>query len=176
MSGHYTSLFYHVIFSTRGRQPWLTKEIREELYPYLGGILVRHRCVLLAIGGIEDHVHLLGSFSPSHSISEILQKLKGSSSHWLNRTFSWREPFAWQKGYSAFSVSASQVETVRSYVLRQEEHHRRMTSEEEWERMRRKHDEVGGGVVAAPELTGAGGGVTNPEPATFFDGKLPELQ
>jgi putative transposase len=92
---------------------------------------------LLVAGGMPDHIHLLVGLSPARAVSEVLQHLKGSSSRWVNERF--KTLFAWQTGYGAFSVSASKVQAVRNYILRQEEHHRRFSFQEELKELVLKH-------------------------------------
>lgn len=136
----YAQILVHVVFATRDRLHVLTPEIRARLFPYFGGLAAKHRGKLLKAGGVEDHVHLLLSLRPNPSISKIVQHLKGTSSHWINETFDLDFRFAWQIGYGVFSVSPSQVSTVRRYLQRQEEHHRRRTFAEERDRLIQHHE------------------------------------
>ncbi|MES1242002.1 MAG: IS200/IS605 family transposase [Acidobacteriota bacterium] len=137
MSKTYTKLIYHVVFSTKERVPLITGEIRERLYPYLGGVIRGENGILLEIGGVEDHVHLLVRFGAAIAVSDMVQRIKGNSSHWLNqRPECW---FAWQNGYGAFTVSESQVATVRRYIQRQEEHHKGSSFTDELVSLLRMH-------------------------------------
>jgi putative transposase len=138
MARTYTKLIYHIVFSTKERVPLITEEIRERLYPYLGGVIRREKGSLLEIGGVADHVHLLARFGAATAVSDMLQRIKGSSSHWLNE----QQPgtwFAWQNGYGAFTVSESQVAAVRKYIQGQEEHHRETSFKDELISLLRKH-------------------------------------
>jgi REP element-mobilizing transposase RayT len=96
------------------------------------------------INGVEDHVHCLVRFESKHAISEIVNAIKGESSHWINAGNLTRFPFAWQPGFSSFTVSPSQIHHVRRYIEQQEEHHRHRTFAEEIEGLMRLH-ELGGG-------------------------------
>jgi putative transposase len=116
MAGTYTNLLYHIVFSTKNRQPQITPAIQADLYEYIGGILRGESGVLLEIGGMPDHLHLLAKLKPTHSIAEILKRIKANSSKWLSAEKLPRHDFDWQDGYSAFSVSESQVESVRRYI------------------------------------------------------------
>jgi REP element-mobilizing transposase RayT len=89
--------------------------------------------VASAIGGIDDHVHILASFKPTHRLADVLRDLKKSSSAWVAEHFEPR--FAWQEGYAAFSVSPSHLDAVRAYVNGQEEHHRRVGFVDELKRL-----------------------------------------
>ncbi len=107
MAKTYTKLIYHIVFSTKERAPLITEEIRDRLYPYLGGVIRGEKGSLMEIGGVADHVHLLARFGAAIAVSDMVQRIKGNSSHWLNQ-----QPgfwFAWQNGYGAFTVSESQM-------------------------------------------------------------------
>ncbi len=135
----FASLHYHLVFSTKGRTPLIEPSIRDRLYHYIGGIIRENDGLLTEIGGIEDHVHILANFRPRFSVSEMLQKIKGGSSSWLNQKGLSTRRFAWQIGYAAFSVSESQVATVRRYIQRQPQHHRKMSFREEIEILLQRH-------------------------------------
>jgi putative transposase len=137
----FNSCLMHCVFSTKERRPWLASNIRERLWPYLGGIARENSMKALAIGGVADHVHLLLSLPPTLSVSKAMQWLKGNSSKWLRETFPelLREDFAWQEGFGAFSIGVSGVpETVR-YIQTQEEHHRQRSFRQELEIFLKKH-------------------------------------
>jgi putative transposase len=139
MAHTYTSLLHHVIFSTKDRAPMLDSELKARLFPYMGGITRELGGVALTINGPADHVHLLVSLPPVIAPSEFVGKLKCNSSGWVHKTLSNRYAFAWQTGYSAFSVSASQREKVERYIANQEEHHRIVTFKEELIEFLKKH-------------------------------------
>ncbi len=137
MARTYTKLIYHIVFSTKERIPLITPEIRDRLYEYLGGVIRGEKGSLMEIGGMPDHVHILARFGAAIAVSEMLKRIKGSSSHWLSQeTGTW---FAWQNGYGAFSVSESQVAAVRKYIQQQEEHHKRISFKDELISLLRKH-------------------------------------
>ena len=135
----YTKLTYHVVFGTRYRQKTITETIREPLYEYIGGIIRAKNGHLIEIGGIADHVHILANFPPTIAVSDMIRDLKANSSKWVNESRRLIDRFEWQKGYSAFTVSASQVDSVREYIQNQEEHHRRATFEEEYMALLKRH-------------------------------------
>ena len=137
MARTYTKLNYHIVFSTKERVPLITAEIRDRLYPYLGGVIRGEKGSLLEIGGVADHVHILARFGAAVAVSEMVKRIKGNSSHWLSQELGvW---FAWQIGYGAFTVSESQVAAVRKYIQRQEEHHKRVSFKDELISLLRKH-------------------------------------
>jgi putative transposase len=80
MPGTYSQILLHVVFSTKHREPWLTREVAERLYSYIGGIVRAENGVLCAIGGVEDHVHLYLRWRPDESVSNLMRTLKARSS------------------------------------------------------------------------------------------------
>jgi putative transposase len=134
------SLNFHLVFSTKNRQPLIDAEIQSRLYEYIGGILRAEKSVLLAAGGTPDHIHLLVSLSRELSIAETLRIVKANSSKWLHGTFPDRQKFAWQAGYGAFSVSFSNIPDVKKYIAGQAEHHRVRTFQEEFREFLRRHE------------------------------------
>ncbi len=128
----HTSLWYHIIFSTRGHEPYLEPAMRPRLFAYLGGAVRDEGGTALAINGVADHVHLLVRLRQDRAVSAVVGAIKANSSGWIHRTFPGYAGFAWQAGYGAFTVSASQVGKVREYVEGQEEHHRVRTFQEEF--------------------------------------------
>jgi putative transposase len=126
MAHTYASNFIHCVFSTKDRRPLIPTVRTAELYAYLGGTARGEGLSLIAAGGTENHVHLLFVLPASCSLANAVQKLKGSSSRWMGRGFSWQE------GYGAFSVSPSQVPVVKRYIQNQEEHHRKRDFEQEF--------------------------------------------
>jgi REP-associated tyrosine transposase len=107
MGSTFFSLHYHVVFSTKERRPTMHAEWRPRLHAYLGGIVRGLNGVAEIVGGVEDHVHLLISLRPVHSLSNIMRDLKKDSTNWVKENFEYR--FAWQEGYAAFTVSPSAV-------------------------------------------------------------------
>ena len=105
------------------------------MHAYLGGTLNELDCPVLGVGGTSDHIHILAILSKNGPVSEVIGKLKSSSSKWVKTKGVDLRKFAWQNGYGVFSVSQSHVERVRSYIQRQEEHHRRKTFQDEFRSM-----------------------------------------
>jgi len=138
--GSYTKLTYHVVFSTKYRQPTITEEIRERLYEYIGGTIRNLNGSLLEIGGIEDHLHLLVNLSPAKSLSDSIRDIKANASKWANELAELEVRFEWQKGYGAFTVSYSHTDSVRHYIRNQREHHCAMSFEDEYIKMLRSHE------------------------------------
>jgi putative transposase len=139
MAGTYTNLLYHIVFSTKSRIPLITNELRPDLYAYIGGIIRGEGGTLLEIGGMPDHVHLLTKFKPTVSLSDMLRQIKANSSLWANEHKMKARKFGWQDGYAAFSVSESQVVSVRDHIRTQEEHHRRQSYQDEFRALLDRH-------------------------------------
>jgi putative transposase len=139
MGQTYTQLLIHVVFGTKGRAASINPAIRSRLHAYMGGIVREFdgRCLIAC--GTADHVHLLLSLPPKHSLSDIMRVLKANSSRWVRNHVRNRGSFSWQSGYSAFSVSQSNCEKVREYIANQEEHHRRLSFQDEVRLLLKKH-------------------------------------
>ena len=135
----YISSYIHCVFSTKERRQLITSELRERLWPFLGGIARQNKMKAIEIGGVEDHVHILLSLPSAMAISKALQLIKGGSSKWIHETFPEHRLFAWQDEYGAFSVSMSQLDKTIEYIRGQEAHHRKMTFQEEFLALLKKH-------------------------------------
>ena len=140
MANTFTSLHYHVIFSTKSREPWIRPDIESRIWAYLGGIARENDLKAIFIGGIENHVHLLLGIPPTLAVSKAVQMIKGGSSAWLKDAFPGTRGFGWQDGYGAFTVSKSLVSEVENYIRNQREHHRVKTFEEEYRAVLEKHE------------------------------------
>jgi REP element-mobilizing transposase RayT len=132
MSHSYVRTLTHVIFSTKERQPQITSDLQERLFPYLNGIARENGFEALAVGGMPDHVHLVLQTPSTMAIAKAVQLVKGASSKWVHDTFPHHAGFAWQEGYGAFSIGASQLARTVAYVRNQAEHHRTRTFQEEY--------------------------------------------
>jgi REP element-mobilizing transposase RayT len=138
--GTYSQLLLHIVFSTKHRESWITSDIRQRLYPYIGGIIRTEKGVLYDIGGVEDHVHLYLRWRPDESVSVLMRTVKSRSSKWVHNTFSELPAFAWQEGYSVFTVSKSQEQAIKNYIARQQEHHKKEDFKSELLRLLRAHE------------------------------------
>ena len=135
----YVSSYFHCVFSTKERRPLITPELRERLWPFMGGIARQNNLKAIEIGGVEDHVHILLSLPASVPVSKAMQLIKGGSSKWVHETFPDQRLFAWQDEYGAFSVSVSQLDKTIAYIQGQQEHHLKMTFQEEFLALLKKH-------------------------------------
>jgi REP element-mobilizing transposase RayT len=123
MANTYTQIYIHVVFAVQERAGILKKEWREELFKYIAGILRNQGVKLLAIGGVEDHIHSLLALNPKIALSDMIRDVKANSSKFINEKGFVRGKFYWQEGFGAFSYSRSQIDKVAKYILNQEKHH-----------------------------------------------------
>jgi len=132
MSHTYSSVRVHVVFSTKERTDRIPEEIRANLWAYMAGIARNHDFEAIQAGGTGNHAHALLLLPATMPLAKSVQMLKGSSSKWLNDTGAAGNNFAWQEGYGAFSVSASQTPVVIEYIRNQERHHQKRDYEAEF--------------------------------------------
>ncbi len=139
MAHTYTSLYYHIVFSTKNRVRYINPEIERRVWEYIGGIARENKMTALQIGGVEDHIHTLVLALPTITPSKIAQLLKGGSSLWIHTEFTGIRDFSWQDGYGAFTVNKSIVSDIERYIQNQREHHRKMSFQEEYLEFLKKH-------------------------------------
>lgn len=140
MPASYTNLLYHIVFSTKDRRPFITPKLQIELHPYIGGIIVDAGGKPIEIGGVADHVHILAKLPATLAIADALRLIKANSSKWAGERKDLVRTFAWQTGYSAFTVSKSQADAVLAYIRNQARHHRRKTFKQELISLLDKHE------------------------------------
>jgi REP element-mobilizing transposase RayT len=136
----FTSLHFHIVFSTKNREPWLSVTKEARIWEYLGGIARANGMKALQVGGCDDHIHILLAFPTTMSVSKSVQLLKGSSSRWIHETDNDMSSFAWQDGYGAFTVSESQIADTKRYIEGQRGHHRIKSFQEEYIHFLNKHN------------------------------------
>ena len=131
MAQSLSKILVHLVFSTKNRDPWISKEIQQNLYAYLSGSCRSLGSECYRVGGYFDHVHMALILPRTISLSELVSKLKSSSSKWMNENNHLDGKFSWQSGYGAFSLGFSQLDSLLNYIDNQEEHHRTKTFKEE---------------------------------------------
>jgi REP-associated tyrosine transposase len=136
MSHSYAQNVLHVVFSTKERRKAIPAELQPRMWAYVADICKKHEILVHAVGGMEDHIHLLIQVPPTMALAKAVLTMKSNSSRWANEE---GHRFAWQHGYAAFSVSASLVPLVVRYIRNQEAHHKRMTFDAEFLAMLKKH-------------------------------------
>jgi putative transposase len=120
-------LYYHLVWSTKDRLPLIDAAMESRLFPYLRDKAHQLGCKVVAVNGWVDHVHIVICIPPKLSIAEVVQALKGSSSHDIVDLY-------WQRGYGAFSLGESQSHFAVEYVNNQKEHHAQQTTNQWLER------------------------------------------
>jgi len=126
-----TKIILHIVFATKNRKPFIYREVRPALFAYLAVVTRNLGCECYRAGGVADHVHLAVRLSQTVSVAALVQELKASSSKWLKTQSPTLSNFAWQRGYSAFSVRDSGLEIVIRYIENQETHHRKRSFKDE---------------------------------------------
>src|SRR5260370_36915112 len=119
MSSTHLSLHYHLVFGTKNHEPVIRSAWRDRLHAYLGGVIRTLGGVPEAIGGGADHGHLLVGLRATNTLADVLRELKSVSSISGHQEMGCHS-FAWQEGYGAFTVSASQVEKYLCYIEQQD--------------------------------------------------------
>ncbi|WP_439481854.1 IS200/IS605 family transposase [Cyclobacterium plantarum] len=132
--------YIHIIFSTKNRMPLISNEVEDALHRYLGGICNNMECPVIKIGGYTDHVHILCLLSKKRALVDLMEDLKSHSSKWVKTQGAGLENFYWQKGYGAFSVKPTEVDTVIQYISNQHTHHAKRTFQEEYRAFLKKYN------------------------------------
>ncbi len=118
----FSKLYYHVIWKTKNMEPYIKFELKNELYNYISKIIINKGWHLLAIGGVEDHIHILVQMEPNSTVSDLVCKIKSNSSKFIRENF--LSNFSWQQGYGVFTVDRHSLQKMKKYILNQEEHHK----------------------------------------------------
>jgi putative transposase len=139
MSQSLANIVVHLVFSTKGRRPFIRDEERGQLHAYITGILKNHDSQLIEINSVRDHIHILFAQSKNHAPAKIVEQIKTGSSTWIKTLDPFYSDFAWQTGYGEFSVSPMQVEVVRDYIREQPEHHQKEDFQSEYRRFCEKN-------------------------------------
>ncbi len=117
--------FGHLVWATKNRAPLIQPTIEGDVYACLVAKAAELGCYVYAVNGLPDHVHMVLSIPPKHSVSNVVKHLKGNSSHFINHALP-AEPelFAWQRGYGYLSLGESQLARAVAYVENQKQHHK----------------------------------------------------
>lgn len=123
----YVRMWVHLVFATKNRIPFLTKDIRYKVHQHIAENCKEKAIYLQAINGYTDHMHCLISLGREQTIAKVAQLIKGESSFWINKNKLMKERFMWQDDYYANSVSESNLQIVVNYIKNQEIHHAKKT-------------------------------------------------
>jgi putative transposase len=137
MSHSYSNNLIHLVFSTKERANLIDPTFEPRLYRYIYGIAHECRFMIFGIGGTANHIHLLYDLPPTMKLSDSVNLIKTNSSRFMKEQ---GLRFAWQKGFGAFGVSASNKARVLQYIANQKQHHRRIPFEDEFIALLKKHN------------------------------------
>lgn len=135
----YTKMWVHLVWATKKREPVLEKNIRKKIFLHIRENALIKKIHIDFINGYVDHVHILVSLNADQSVGNIVQLIKGESSHWINKNKVTPQKFEWQDDYFAVSVSESGIDKVRDYIKNQEEHHKIKTFQQEYDEFMKKY-------------------------------------
>ncbi|MGB6546367.1 MAG: transposase [Candidatus Acidiferrales bacterium] len=136
MPHSYSQNHLHAVFSTKDRRNLISKDLQPKLWSYLAGVGTNCGIPVIAVGGVANHAHVLIQLPADMPLAKAILLLKSNSSKWMKAHDKY---FAWQEGYSAFSVSVSNLAAVIKYILTQEAHHRKISFEDEYLALLKKH-------------------------------------
>ena len=119
----YWRLFYHIVWGTKNREPLIQPGFERDLHNVIAAKASDLGAFVYAVGGREDHVHLVASVPPRISPAEFVGQVKGNSSHWINHELALQDHFAWQSEYGIVSFGGKQLDLVVRYVKNQRQHH-----------------------------------------------------
>ena len=134
-----SNVIIHIIFGTKDREPWLSRDVRPRMHAYVATICRGLNAEAFRVGGVVDHLHIVTTLPRTLSQAAMVETVKKTSSKWIKGLDSKYRRFYWQRGYGVFSVSPSQLDVVLKYVESQEEHHRTRSFQEEYRDFLGKH-------------------------------------
>ena len=140
MANTYSQIYIQIVFAVAGRINLIEKNWKDELYKYITGIIKNHDQKLIAIGGIENHIHILIGLKPNIALSDLVRDIKANSSRFINERRFVKGKFSWQEGFGAFSYSHSQLDNVIRYIQNQEEHHKTNNFKDEYLKFLKKYE------------------------------------
>lgn len=139
MSQSFVQIYVHIVFHTKNNVNLIRESIENELYSYMGGILKNYRSIPLQIGGTSDHIHILCTLPKTMTTADLAEEVKKSSSKWIKTKGDHYKKFYWQDGYGGFSVSNSNIDTVKMYIQNQKKHHEKESYLDEYKNLLKEH-------------------------------------
>ncbi|MDD4156494.1 MAG: IS200/IS605 family transposase [Candidatus Cloacimonetes bacterium] len=140
MPNTYAQIYIHLVFSVKCRYSLIKDEWQGNLFKNIASIVENRKQKLIIINGTQDHIHLLVSFKPNHTVSDLVRDIKSNSTKFINENGWAYGKFQWQIGFGAFSVSQSKTKTVYSYIQNQQEHHKKQSFIEEYKMLLKMHN------------------------------------
>jgi REP element-mobilizing transposase RayT len=136
----YTTIWIHLVFSTKNREPFLISSIRQKVFQHILENARSKGIVMSCVNGYSDHAHVLVRLLPTQQLSKVVQLIKGESSFWINSNKLIARNFEWQREYFAVSVGKSDFERVFNYIQNQEKHHSGKSFAKEYNSLLKKYD------------------------------------
>ena len=140
MANSYTQIYIQIVIVVKGRHCLIPNHKKENLYKYITGIIQNKKHKLIAINGIQNHVHILIGLNPAEALSDLVKEVKRCSTNFINEQRWFRGKFSWQYGYGGFSYSRSHLDRVINYIKNQEKHHKQKTFREEYIEMLKRFE------------------------------------
>lgn len=128
-------IYTHLVFSTKGRTETIPKQHLADVHAYVARILNDNKCPAVKVGGTANHIHILFVQNRTMALSDVVRIVKSNSSKWINEKNGRLNPFCWQDGYGAFSISNTHVDAVVNYIANQEEHHKGVSFQDEFRKI-----------------------------------------
>lgn len=135
----FINVYVHYVWATHNRNPYLTNEIRHDVFNHIRENAKTKNIYIDFINGYIDHIHCLVSLGDKLSIGEIAQLIKGESSFWINKNKLTKQKFGWQDEYLAVGVGDDKLKIVRNYIAMQEEHHKKVTFNQEYDKFIKRY-------------------------------------
>jgi len=135
----FINVYVHYVWSTHNRIPYLSNEIRQDVFDHIRENAKTKNIFIDFINGYTDHVHCLVSLGDNLSIGEIAQLIKGEASFWINKNKLTQEKFSWQDEYLAVGVGDEKLKIVHNYIANQEEHHQIITFNQEYDKFIKRY-------------------------------------
>lgn len=136
----YTQLIFHIIFSTKHREPTLLQSEKKRLFAFIHQLLTNKNCHLYRINGMEDHLHILTHIHTTVSVAALIKDIKLASSDFIYREGIFPKFNGWQDGYGAFSETIKAKDRLIKYIKTQEEHHKKVTFLEEYQALLEEYE------------------------------------
>jgi len=140
MPNTYSQLYIQIVFAVKGRRCLIHRDWEDRLYQYIIGIVRNKKQKLIAINGMEDHIHIFIGLQPDCCLSDLVREIKKVSNEFINSNKLSESKFYWQEGFGAFSYSRSHISNVANYIANQKEHHRKKSFREEYIEILEKFD------------------------------------
>ncbi len=138
MANTFSSIYLHLVFAVKFRDGKIIPVYRERIYQYIKQILRHRGHIPVAIGGTDNHLHVLFSYNINESIPDLVREVKTETTKFINRELLLPSRFEWQRGYGVFSHSARELDQITNYIQHQPEHHLNMSFTDELKTMLRR--------------------------------------